>query len=72
MGGKGGRPRLYPIHWLKIGEAMMIPWQVYGGLDVRPKNLNKLNAAIRQEEKRYGKRFLRQKRPAALKVTRTF
>lgn len=66
---KVGRPRRYPIDFIKIDEYVLFPWESF---DMRnaTKELELLNAAIRQEERRFGKRFIVSKELGVFRVTR--
>lgn len=52
----GGRPRKYPVQLLAVGEYMIIPWGV-DDRGVRLPDQGRIYCAVRQEARRYAKRF---------------
>lgn len=64
------KPRIiYPIHDLEVGQSVLLSWHIKNGEADLAKNAS-MNRAVRQEERRYGKKFLREPAPRGLKVTR--
>lgn len=64
-----GRARKYPIQDLVVGESVFIPWEPLGQ-KLTYRDRNRICAAIRQEERRSGKRFERRSKASGLRVRR--
>ncbi len=62
------RPRLYPVHLLEVGQSLFFPW--FKDDQGRRLNRESLPAAVRQEQRRFGKRFLRRSDHWGIRVTR--
>lgn len=65
-----GRPRMYPVNFLEIGQSMILEWNKLpnGYLDSYRNKV--MNIAIQNYAKRTGKTFRREGRPCGLKITR--
>jgi len=68
-----GRGRIYLVRDFEIGQSMIIPW--LWGFDYqkwRPLKADLIHSAIRQEQRRFNKYFLRKRTIAGLKITRLY
>lgn len=65
-----GRPRILPVNLLKVGGTSTFPWRYFDSYKNRPIKPDLLYAIIRQERRRYGKRFKCIRTIAGLRVTR--
>lgn len=60
----------YPIHNLEVGQSVLLPWQSdRTGYPDATKNYS-MGRAVRQEETRKGKKFVREPKARGLLVTR--
>lgn len=63
------RAAKYPIRNLKVGQSVLIPWNEDDAGNVL-KDQRTIDAAIRQEQRRFQKQFERRRTLAGLKVRR--
>lgn len=63
------RARKYPIGDLSVGESVLIPW-IEDGVGLPAKDQDPIHAAVRQEQRRTGRRFARRREAGGLRVTR--
>lgn len=67
---KGGRPRRYPIDFIKIGQTFLLDWETLDLKKIPPRRRLML-AAIRQEIRRHNKDFRVRTAACGLYITRT-
>ncbi len=66
----GGRPRLYDLSGLAIGQSVTIEWRV-SARGEREADQGALHEGVRRESRRLDQKFSRVGRPLGLIVTRT-
>lgn len=66
----GGRPRLYDLSGLEVGQSVTLEWKV-DDRGERIADQSALHEAVRRESRRLRQKFLRVGRPLGLIVTRS-
>ena len=66
----GGRPRLYDLSGLEIGQSVTLEWRT-DAKGARLADQQALHEAVRRESRRLRQKFSRVGRPLGLIVTRT-
>lgn len=64
-----GRPRKYPIHILGIGDSILLPW-LLDPKGSRSTHQQPIHDAIKQEQRRFGKKFKKEYQVYGVLVTR--